>query len=424
MSAGKISLWLNRSGFENNSGNLHLAFLDAAGALWEYLQTPDNNWNSKQSISSPDKITFQSAKLVQGIASTVMLIALDTSGGSTGLLWYATSDDNGDWSNFTQLANQDETKFSCFDAVFIPYLGVVVGAVSEDEGLTYTQTTTDGVTWSQPGWNNQPVSPLLYSFFGAAPNEPPIAYYPPWPPQFNNVVMGDNGDVRQGDNAPLIAGLAKVPSGGAQASNVPLALYNDSSNDNWQWSVVPTVQKATTGGEWTANYPPYPVSFSDLYFAGGQGSYGPFLLLLGTDGNIYFIIATNGGVDDWTYYNASLPNPSGLFFTKAKMATGYVQNPDYFGNLQVVAINREDQVPYLIWHDDSVPDPTQGWWNYFGQLPAPNPVRKVLDFDVSMGASLATNQPALQVAYLAKDSSVFINYQTPDGNWSVYGGLD
>jgi hypothetical protein len=62
------------------SGNLRLVYLDSSGYPYEYIQTPDNHWGSKQQVANPDQTKFQAVKLVTGFDSMVMLIALDVGG--------------------------------------------------------------------------------------------------------------------------------------------------------------------------------------------------------------------------------------------------------------------------------------------------------------------------------------------------------
>jgi hypothetical protein len=356
MSAGSISLWFNAGGGPEG-GNLHLVYVDAAtGFPYEYLQTPNNVWSAKKAVNNPDETVFQAVKLVQGIGSTVMLIALD----NTGRLRYTTSDDNGHWAdNFTMLPNESKIDYSGFDAVWNVNAGIVVVAVGPGP-VAYTQSTSDGATWSQPGWSNRPTSFSPYSFTNFDGGWTVQPWDAPWPPNFSPVAISNNGPVREEDSAPVIAGLANgVPAAGSYQEygppifnliTAPLILASDVNGSlDWQWSSVPSSQTpgyTTSGPALMTNAPPYPVgvSFTDL-------DLDPILLLLGTDGNLYYDAPTGGLPSTWTY-NQALPNPDGLSFTKAKVGGGYPINIDAGTvTLVVVAINGQDQFPYLLLYD-------------------------------------------------------------------------
>jgi hypothetical protein len=382
-----ISMWFNQSGLPNGSGpgNLHLVFLES-GVAWEYLQTPNNQWGKVNGLPTTGTV-LQAVKLVQcyegGSSPILMAIVLDNTGiDNTGQLWFATSNDSGNWSAFGKLPNGSSYMFKSFDAVFIPFIGVVLAATTAN-GTTYTQTTSDNMNWSQPGWNNRP------SAFGTGS----------WPPQLFEVVIGDNGRVHEGDNAPLLAGLF---------SGAPHVLYNDSSNENWQWSQIPAVPA-----------PDFPIAFN-VSFCEGQGPYSPLLFFVGYGQQIYCAMPS-GGPSSWSYYPVALPNANpAVELTKAKAVVGYVNNSNGFGNIQVIAIGT-DQSAYLIWQNGVQPNPIQGNWVWNGPLPqlpnlSPSEAKAmaIADFDVSM----ANN--TLQVAYLTTNSSVFINFQVEDGGWGVF----
>jgi hypothetical protein len=412
MSAGKISMYFSGT-------NLHLVHLDANGSPWENIQPPNNEWGPKKQLPNPDQIVFQAIRLVFAFGSaTVMLIALDVppgaSAGSPGRLWFATSDDQGNWSNFNRLPNQSGLNFSCFDAVQNVNEGIVIAAVSN--GVAYSQSAPDGVTWSQPSWSNQPTPSEPYSWWSSTGQVyGPQIYTTPWPPNFSAVSIANNGPVHEEDSAPVIAGLLPTTviagSTGEQGA-APLVLYTDTNGD-WQWGSVPqaSVQIDWRRQTWTYNPPPYPVALVDLYL-------GPILLLVGSDGNLYFDQPTDGLDSNWTYFNPptgpALPNPDGLTFTKAKVVNGFPINQDTgSGTLVVVAVNSQDQFPYLILCN-GFSSMQSGTWEYGNQLPPLNPAKQVVDFDVTMGIT------ALQVAYLTPQNEVFINFQVPDGGWGVY----
>jgi hypothetical protein len=415
MSAGKISMWFNHNA---GQGNLHLVYLNSAGSLVEYRQTPDNQWTDQQVINNPGGISFQSVKLVQGVSSSVMLIALDTNGG----LWFSTSDDNGGWDgDFAWIPNQPVT-FISFDAAFVFNVGIVVAATGYTPGnsnTTYTLTAADGVFWAESGvnwspwaWSNQPPLPTPFYTGVNRNNGTPVAFDFSWPPSFSPLVVGDNGNVDEGENAAIIAGIS---------SGIPLVLYNDPTNSNWQWSQMPTAPTEFSWGSGLRlksellNAPPCPVQISDISFCEGEGPYSPILLLVGL-GNLY-VIAPTDDVAGWSYYAAgALPNP-GFTFIQAKMAVGFPQfyNEGNVGNLQVIAINTGNQLAYRIYQNTAESSPLQGNWNWGGALQTLNPSRKIVDFDICMGIT------ALQVAYLAEDGSVFLNYQNQLDEWGVYG---
>jgi hypothetical protein len=424
MSAGRISLWFNGGG----NGNLHLVFLDALTNLpFEFIQTPDNVWGTKNPVPDPDRpsITFQAIKLIQGVGSVVMLIGLDTGG----RLWYTTSNDNGGWAtNFTRLPNEGNVNFTCFDAVTNVNEGIVVVASGQATGtgeMSFTQSTKDGVTWSQPwgngsvgiaGWSNTPNQSSSYSYgdvrSGIQATETP--FYPTFPPTFSNVAISNNSPESEGDSAPVIAGLTSVfagPSGGGWLV-VPLVLYTD-TDGNWQWSLVPSVQITSAGAHFRATWqvPPYPVPISDLHL-------GPVLLLVGADGNVYYDTSNGGLMSSWSY-SGSLPNVAGLSISKAKVSDGFPMNAETgTGALVVVVINSSDGFPYFFQYEGYTffqpNESPNANWQYMGQLPPLNPAKKVVDFDIAFGIS------ALQVAYLAEDGSLYVNFQVQDGGWGVF----
>ncbi len=440
MAAGKISLYYSGT-------NLHLVYLQNDDSAWEYIQTPNNTWSAKNQLpSAMPPGGFQAIKLVQGVGSTVMAIGLDTSGPNStgGVLWCATSDDNGNWNGFTQLpnnVNDQEIYFSSFDAVSgLSPQGVVVAAISPN-GTTYTQTTPDCVNWTQPGWsgpanNSTPYNQILQAWpKGIKPPTP----YSPWPPSFSQVAAGVAGAVQSSggpsaySNFPVIAGLDPNLE---DERNTPLPLFGTAQSSinalswQWPWSLPSTTQQELVlvepGNQEKMepfNVPAYPVSFKDVFYYNSTTWWGPILLLLGNDGQLYFIeAAALGAPESWNYYAPSpLQTSVAKTFTKARMAMGFAwpngTNSDGVGNIQLVAVDNEYQFAYLFWQDGSQPNPLASNWNYAGPLPTLTPAKQIVDFDIAMGAT------ALQVAYLASDGSVFINFQTQD-TWGVYGGLD
>jgi hypothetical protein len=167
------------------------------------------------------------------------------------------------------------------------------------------------------------------------------------------------------------------------------------------------------------NVPPYSTDINDIYFCDGQNVLGPILLLLGADGNLYFIAATNGNVAGWSYYGPGpLPNPGKLMFTKAKMALGYPVS-NYLGNLQVIAM--AGGLPYVLSQNAAGSVPLQGGWSAPSQLNLQtNPNTTVNDFDVLRGNGIQI----VQVAYLMSDGSICLNFQQADGNWYPAAPLD
>ena len=395
MSARRISLCLSGT-------DLHLLYLDLDGFPYERLQTPDNIWHARHAVPNPNRTTFQAVKLVQGAGSLLFVIGLDTAG----RLSCIASDEEGRWAgDFARLPNQSGIAFTCFDAVGVGDGGIVVVAVSTGQ-VAYTQTTLDGVNWSQPGWSNQPTSSYPYPSdpYGVSEN-----YEAPFPPTFMAASIGSSQPWEDGLGAPVIAGLAPGPH-----ENFPVVLCTDENGD-WQWGDVPSISETTyhrgTGKQITIKSLPYQAIIRDLYF-------GPILLLLGADGNIYCNIPTDDLLWDWTHHGEALPNPNGLFFTKAVVAAGYPNSPDHAEKLQVIAVSKQDQLPYLIWHDGTDAHFGRSAWNWAGPLPMPFPAKKVTDFDVAGGAT------ALVVAYLATDGTFFTNSQDQQGAWDVYGPLN
>jgi hypothetical protein len=394
MASGRISLHFSGS-------STRLAHLTPDGLPFEQLQTPDGAWRDAQAVPNPDQTEFKAVKLVRGIGSSVMLIGLD----SSGRLACSAGDEHGNWAeNFIWLPTQAGMTFTCFDAVWTDLEGIVVIAVST-ANVAYTQSTADGVTWTQPGWRNRPISPYPY------PSDPygvSERYQGCFPPTFTTVAIRSSSPDDGGFGAPVIAGLAPVPN-----ENIPLVLCTDKSR-NWQWGAVPAIRETSyhrgTGEKIDIESTPYAAIINDLFF-------GPALLLLGADGNIYCNVPTDGRLDNWTHDGQPLPNPSGLCFTKAVVAAGYPNSRDQPGKLQVVALSEQDRIPCLIWHGGPDQRDDRSAWNWAGPLPALFPTRKIADLDIATGGM------ALQVACLATDGTVILNSQDQQGVWHVHGPL-
>lgn len=278
MSAGRISLCLSGT-------NMHLAYIDLNGFPYEHIQTPDGAWTARLAVPNPDRTVFQAVRLVKGAGALLFLIGLDTAG----RLCCITNDEEAGWAgNFSRLPNQTDIAFTCFDAVGAEDGGLVVVAVSASQQC-YTQSTPDGVNWTQPGWSNRPTSSYSY------PSDPygiSESYEAPFPPTFSTVAIRWVPPWEAGPGAPVIAGLTPGPH-----ENLPLVLCTD-ANGNWQWDDMPWITETTyhrgTGEPITIKSLPYKAVIRDLYF-------GPILLLLGTDGNLYCNTPADGSPFDWTH---------------------------------------------------------------------------------------------------------------------------
>ena len=391
------------------SSLLYVFFVNQQGQLGSYVQTGDGVWHTTGPGTAFAAVQLLPTDSSENQITALSIIALDlqlgwyfniiSSGslivlGSDHNLYVAFFTDENAWSEFSLLPNNEDLYFADFAATNTLDDTVVIAQATQANNGFYAY---DSLRSSLSNMTDPSLISGSESLTGPAASVVFTVTYPSSGTQINEFiyVLGLTGN-----KTSVCSAMVGSPNNDGTitwtqiAAVPPLSLYSN-----------PTAVVLVVGY-------PSPTLQAILLFA----TEIPYLVWYSSSPGQFFGVPL---LPSWVTYGF-LPNNANYSTTAWSTAAAGV---GWANNLQVVGLQIESTQPLLISQD------TTGTWYPLSASQPNNPPNQptqlpgllepqFTDLAIGMGP-----QGFLQVAYLAQDGSVFINFQDTYGSWGWYAGL-